>query len=90
MHDHGINYRTTFYQMGQSHCSYQPLHYDSQNFDRIFSGGRSKRPNASLSIKSAMWHAFWSLNKHHWIFLVCVGGWTTCICCVTSCTSEKF
>jgi hypothetical protein len=34
--------------MGQSHCSYQPLHYNSQNFDRIFSGGRPKRPKCKL------------------------------------------
>jgi hypothetical protein len=34
--------------MGQSHCSYQPLHYDYQNFDIIFSGGRPKRPKCKL------------------------------------------
>jgi hypothetical protein len=40
--------------MGQSHCSYQPLHYNSQNFDIIFSGGRPKRPKCKLINKSAM------------------------------------
>jgi hypothetical protein len=34
--------------MGQSHCNYQPFHYNSQNFDIIFSGGRPKRLECTL------------------------------------------
>jgi hypothetical protein len=34
--------------MGHSHCRYQPLHYDSQNFDIILSGGRPKTPKCKL------------------------------------------